>query len=82
MQKEHREEKHMSLYSEMEAVLKHFECASTAGDHSMACDAARSVLERKSPEAMTPQERRLAMELCYEIGDYALMETLRKLDNH
>ena len=59
----------MLFYREMEEVLKHFASASTAGDHSMACDAARNVLERKSPGAMTPQERRLAMELCYEIGD-------------
>ena len=66
---------------ELEESMTMFGYASTAGDYNMACTHASWLLEQKPPKSMTPEERQLAIELCYKVGNHSLLKVLLQLNN-
>ena len=67
---------------ELEESMSLFRHVSYAGDYKAAKSNAEWVLEQKHPKSMTPEERRLAIELCYKVSNYSLLKELRQLDNN
>ena len=73
----------MNTYlKELEIALAHFEHVAYAIEHTAACSWGEGVLSQKSPEAMTPEERKLAIELSFLCGNRKLWKELLQLDKN